>query len=102
MSECVKRPKLHPASARVKRLREVALNRGDALVSENRSMVSFESDLYGGESLMQTANDCFWVRRRGKAVANILQNATVQIGPNELLVGRLYLGEPTPEQTERL
>ncbi len=96
------RPKLHPASARVKRLREVALNRADALASENRSMASFEADLYGAASLMQTADDCFWVRRRGKAVANILQNATVQIGADELLVGRLYLGAPTAEEAERL
>ncbi len=102
MSECTTRPELHPASARVTRLREVALNRGDALASRNPSMVSFERDLYGGEALMQTADDCFWVRRRGKAVANILQNATVQIGPDELLVGRLYLGEPTAEEAERL
>jgi len=102
MSNCGKPPELYPATARVQRLREVALNRGEALASRNLSMTSYEADLYGAESLRASADDRFWIRRRGKAVANILQNATVQVGRDELLVGRPYLEEPSGEEVERL
>ncbi|MFO7948007.1 MAG: pyruvate formate lyase family protein, partial [Armatimonadota bacterium] len=95
-------PALHPATERVERLREAALDRGDAQQDHNWRMVSFERDLYAGESLVETAGDRFWVRRRGHAIANILRNATVSIGPDELLVGRPYLAEPSGDEAQRL
>jgi trans-4-hydroxy-L-proline dehydratase len=94
MKASTTRPQLHDATQRVQRLREVALSHDVSW--------PFERDLYGGESLMASADDRFWVRRRGKAVAHILQNATVIIGPDELIVGRPYIGEPSPAQAERL
>ena len=94
MKPSTTRPALHPATERVQRLRETVLNR--------EVVWPFERDIYGAESLMASADDRFWVRRRGKAVAHILQNATVKIGPDELIVGRPYIGEPAPEQAERL
>ena len=102
MNQARTRPRLYEATERVRRLREVCLSRGEALSATNPAMVSFERDLYAGESLMDSADDLFWVRRRGKAVAHILRNGTVQIGPDELIVGRPYFGEPTFEQAQRL
>ncbi len=94
MKPSTTRPELHPATERVKRLRETALGHEVAW--------RFERDLYGAESLMASADDRFWIRRRGKAVAHILRNAAIEVAPGELIVGRQYIGEPSPEQAERL
>ncbi len=87
-------PQLHPVTDRVRRLVDIALS--------HHVHRPWEAELYSGESLMASQDDPFWVRRRAKAVEHILRNATVEIGGEELLVGRPSLKEPTGEEAERL
>lgn len=79
---------------RVLRLREAALN--------TPFVPSAEIALYGGESWMATRDETWWIVRRGRRVADILRRLTPQIGPDDLLVGRLPSRPLTDEETHRL
>ncbi len=79
---------------RIHRLREKAL--------QPRSHPSFDVPLHAGEAWMQSRGELWWVVRRGLRTAHVLRNMDVLIDPDDLLVGRPGLREPTPEEQERL
>ncbi|NPV46252.1 MAG: hypothetical protein HPY69_04815 [Armatimonadetes bacterium] len=81
-------------SERVRRLRQVALDR-QVQVPWTRSML-------WGESWRETIGNLWWIERKGIACRHVLEHLPLELGPDELLVGRASLRPPTPEEQERL
>lgn len=82
------------ATERVKRLRQAVLDR-DVVSPWSRVML-------WGESWRETAGDLWWIRRKGVACRHVLQHLPLELGEDELLVGRASLAPPTPAERERL
>jgi formate C-acetyltransferase len=61
-----------------------------------------ETALHGGESWMATRGETWWGLRRGQRVAHVLRNLTPEIGPDDLLVGRIPSRPLTEEEAARL
>jgi len=86
-------PRTKPTE-RVVRLREAAL----------RTPIppAQEVGLHGGESWMATRGETWWVLRRGMRVGHVLSNLTAEIGPDDLIVGRIAARGLSEEEAQRL
>ncbi|MEN6546573.1 MAG: pyruvate formate lyase family protein [Armatimonadia bacterium] len=82
------------ASDRIKRLRQIAL--------ERQVTAPWTRRMLWGESWRETAGDLWWIRRKGVACRHVLENIPFELGADELLVGRASLAPPGQAEAERL
>jgi formate C-acetyltransferase len=82
------------ASERVERLRQTVLDR--------QVQMPWTRNLLWGESWRETIGNLWWIERKGAACRHVLELILLEIGPDELLVGRASLRPPTPGEEHRL
>lgn len=81
-------------SDRVRRLRQAVL--------ERQVQMPWTRSMLWAESWRQTIGNLWWIERKGMACRHVLESLPLELGAEELLVGRASLQPPTAEEEARL